>query len=553
MDKIPLSHARKVLARTKLRSNPPHSSANGRRRPEGPGRSGLGRDLRADVTASLVVFLIAVPLSVGIAVASGVPVELGLVTGVVGGLLTGLLPGSSLQVSGPAAGLTVLVYEAVREFGPTALGVLVLTAGLLQIAMGLLRLGRWFRAISVAVVQGMLAGIGLVLMAGQVYAMADMRPPASGPEKLTGLPDLIIDTLISTDALTAAAVGTATIAVLVLWPRWRRGAQFVPAPLAAVALATGVVAGLSLPVARIEVNGLLDAVRPPGSADFARLGEMSVLGTVLAFALIASAETLFSAAAVDRLHEGPRTDYNKELIAQGAGNTVCGALGALPMTAVIVRSAANVSAGAKTKASRVLHGVWLLVFVALVPWALEVIPVAALAGVLMHAGWKLLPFRDVVRLWHEHRGEAVVLVVTTGAIVATNLFEGVVIGLLMAVAKAAWETSHVHVETRTAEDGTVHVRVLGNANFLRLPKILDELEATLPRPGSGGEPGRGEEPGRGVELDLSGLRHMDHACRSALTAWAERNAGARGPVATGHGPCSPPHAGSGPWSGQPAP
>ncbi|MGK5549187.1 SulP family inorganic anion transporter [Streptomyces sp. URMC 127] len=511
----------------------------------------MRRDLRADVTASLVVFLIAVPLSVGIAVASGVPVELGLVTGVVGGLLTGLLPGSSMQVSGPAAGLTVLVYEAVRDFGLTALGALVLTAGLLQIAMGLLRLGRWFRAISVAVVQGMLGGIGLVLMAGQIYAMADTRPPGGGTEKLMGIPDLIINTLISDDALTAAAVATGTIAVLVLWPRWQRGAQFLPAPLAAVALATGMVAGLDLPVARIEVDGMLEAIQPPGSADFARLGEMSVLGTVLAFALIASAETLFSAAAVDRLHEGPRTDYDKELIAQGAGNTVCGALGALPMTAVIVRSSANVRAGARTKASRVLHGAWMLLFAAFLPWALEVIPVAALAGVLMHAGWKLLPVRDVIRLWHEHRGEAVVLVVTTGAIVTTNLFEGVIIGLLMAVAKAAWETSHVHVETRTAEDGTVHVRVLGNANFLRLPKILDELEATLP---GSGQPGSGQRgSGQPVELDLSGLRHMDHACRSALTAWAERNAESRGPVATGHAPGSPPHAGSGPWSGQPAP
>ncbi|MCQ8775116.1 SulP family inorganic anion transporter [Streptomyces telluris] len=538
MDKIPLTPARKVLARTKLRSNPSHDGANNDGADNG---AALRRDLRADFTASLVVFLIAVPLSVGIAVASGVPVELGLVTGVVGGILTGLLPGSSLQVSGPAAGLTVLVYEAVREFGLTALGVLVLTAGLLQIAMGLLRLGRWFRAISVAVIQGMLAGIGLVLMASQIYAMADARPPAGGPAKIAGLPDLIIETLISTDALLAAAVGVGTIAVLVLWPHWQKGAQFVPAPLVAVALATAVVGSLSLPVARIEVSGMLDAIQPPGSADFALLGEMSVLGTVLAFALIASAETLFSAAAVDRLHEGPRTDYNKELIAQGAGNTVCGALGALPMTAVIVRSSANVRAGAKTKAARVLHGVWLLVFVSLVPWALELIPVAALAGVLMHAGWKLLPFQDIVRLWREHRGEAVVLVVTTGAIVVTNLFEGVVLGLLMAVAKAAWESSHVHVETQTTEDGTVRVRVLGNANFLRLPKILDELDASLP------------PSGRNVELDLSGLRHMDHACRSVLTAWAERNAECRGPVATGPVPGSPPHAGSGPLSGQPAP
>ncbi|MGO4429496.1 SulP family inorganic anion transporter, partial [Streptomyces sp. MCAF7] len=156
----------------------------------------------------------------------------------------------------------------------------------------------------------------------------------------------------------------------------------------------------------------------------------------------------------------------------GAGNALCGALGALPMTAVIVRSAANVQAGAKTKASRVLHGVWLLVFAVLFPSALGVIPVAALAGVLVHAGWKLIPTKDLVPLWRAHRGEAVVLVVTAGAIVVTNMFEGVIIGLLMAVAKSAWETSHVHVEVTglevtglkdAPEDRPVRVRVLGNA------------------------------------------------------------------------------------------
>ncbi|MFD0383122.1 SulP family inorganic anion transporter [Streptomyces stramineus] len=467
--------------------------------------------MRADFTASIVVFLIAVPLSVGIAVASGVPVELGLVTGVVGGLLTGLLPGSSLQVSGPAAGLTVLVYEAVQEYGLQALGMLVLAAGLLQVAMGVLRLGRWFRAISVAVVQGMLAGIGLVLIAGQLYALADSHPPGGGLANLSGVPGLIADTVGSPDALSAVAVGAGTVLVLALWPKWRAGVRVLPAPLAAVALATIAVAVLSLPVARVEVSGVLHAVQPPDGAEFARLGEIGVLGTVVAFALIASAESLFSAAAVDRLHDGPRTDYDKELIAQGAGNTVCGVLGALPMTAVIVRSAANVRAGARTKASRVLHGLWLLIFAALLPWALGVIPVAALAGVLIHAGWKLLPGRDLVRLWQQHRGEAVVLVVTSGAIVATNLFEGVLLGLLMAVAKAAWESSQVHVETIAAANGVVRARVLGNANFLRLPKLLDELEAL---------PG----PGRDVELDLSGMRHMDHACKAALTAWAERNA-----------------------------
>ncbi|MFD5732796.1 SulP family inorganic anion transporter [Streptomyces sioyaensis] len=465
----------------------------------------------ADFTASLVVFLVAVPLCVGVAVASGVPAELGLVTGVVGGLLTGLLPGSSLQVSGPAAGLTVLVFEAVKEYGLGALGALVLAAGVLQLAMGALKLGRWFRAISVAVVQGMLAGIGLVLIAGQLYALTDAKAPGTGLSNLAGLPGLVGDTMGSGTALSAFAIGAGTIAILVLWPRWRRAARILPAPLAAVALSTLTVWALDLPVARVEVSGLLDAIQPPGLGDFGKLTDVGVLGTVLAFALIASAESLFSAAAVDRLHDGPRTDYDKELMAQGAGNTVCGLLGALPMTAVIVRSAANVQAGAKTKLSRVLHGVWLLVFAAAFPAALGVVPVAALAGVLVHAGWKLIPVRDLGPLWREHRGEAVVLMVTALAIVTVNMFEGVLIGLLLAVAKTAWETSHVHLEIHTPddEDEPVQVRAVGNATFLRLPKLLDQLE-TLPAD-------------RDVELDISGLRHLDHACGAALTNWAEQH------------------------------
>ncbi|MEU8785085.1 SulP family inorganic anion transporter [Streptomyces sp. NPDC048637] len=466
---------------------------------------------RADFTASLVVFLVAVPLCVGVAVASGVPAELGLVTGVVGGLLTGLLPGSSLQVSGPAAGLTVLVFEAVKEYGLGALGALVLAAGVLQLAMGALKLGRWFRAISVAVVQGMLAGIGLVLIAGQLYALTDAKAPGSGLANIGGLPDLVTSTVRSGSALAALAIGAGTIAVLVLWPRWRSAARVLPAPLAAVALATTSVWALDMPVARVEVSGLLDAIQPPGLDDLGQLGSISVIGTVLAFALIASAESLFSAAAVDRLHDGPRTDYDKELIAQGAGNAVCGVLGALPMTAVIVRSAANVQAGAKTKASRVLHGFWLLVFAAAFPAALGVVPVAALAGVLVHAGCKLIPLRALRPLWREHRGEAVVLLVTALAIVTVSMFEGVLIGLLMAVAKTAWETSHIHLDIQIPDDPAepVQVRAVGNATFLRLPKLLDQLE-TLPAD-------------RDVELDLSGLRHLDHACGAALTNWAEQH------------------------------
>lgn len=456
---------------------------------------------RADLSASLVVFLVALPLCVGVAIASGVPAELGLVTGIVGGLVAGVLPGSSLQVSGPAAGLTVLVYEAVQTYGLRALGVLVLGAGLVQLMLGALRLGRWFRAVSVAVVQGMLAGIGLVLIAGQVYAMGDASAPASGLGKIAGLVSLPGDA----DPV-ALAVGGATVVVLLLWPRWRRGARVVPAPLLAVALAAGVTGVFDLSVRRVEVRGLLDAVQPPSLADLGRLTEVGMLGTVVAFSLIASAESLFSAAAVDRLHRGPRTDYDRELIAQGAGNTVCGALGALPMTAVIVRSAANVQAGAQTKVSRVLHGVWLLVFTVVVPGVLGIIPVAALAGLLVHAGCKLVPVREVRVLWRGHRGEVVVLGVTAVAIVVGNLFEGVLVGLALAVAKTAWDISHVHVETEDRGAAGVVVRVMGNATFLRLPKLLDALEA-LPHD-------------RDVRLELGGLRHVDHACAAALERWA---------------------------------
>ncbi|MFD7492766.1 SulP family inorganic anion transporter [Streptomyces sp. NPDC059832] len=463
---------------------------------------------RADFAASLVVFLVALPLCVGVAVASGVPAELGLITGIVGGLVTGLLPGSSVQVSGPAAGLTVLVYEAVHSYGVGALGVLVLAAGLVQAGLGVLRLGRWFRAVSVAVVQGMLAGIGLVLVVGQLYVLAGAAAPGSMGQKLGGLPRLVLGTGVTASAV---AVGVGTLLVLTLWPKWRRAARMVPAPLVAVGLAAGATWLFDLPVRRVAVGGLLDAVRPPGPGDWARLTEVGVIGTVLTFALIASAESLFSAAAVDRLHDGKRTDYDKELIAQGAGNAVCGLLGALPMTAVIVRSAANVRAGARTKASRVLHGVWLLVFAAVLPSALGVIPVAALAAVLLHAGFKLVPVRALMPLWREHPGEAVVLVVTAGTIVATSLFEGVLVGLLLAVAKTAWDISHVHVETHEGDDGTLRVRVAGHATFLRLPKLLDALDG-LPHD-------------RAVVLDLTGLHHTDHACAAALEGWAaEREA-----------------------------
>ncbi|MGP3684243.1 SulP family inorganic anion transporter [Streptomyces sp. IBSNAI002] len=476
--------------------------------------------MRADVAASLVVFLVALPLCAGVAVASGVPAEMGLITGIVGGLLTGLLPGSSLQVSGPAAGLTVLVYEVVEAYGLRGLAVLVLTAGFLQMVLGLARCGRFFRAISLSVVEGMLAGIGLLVIAGQLYTMAGVPQPASGLAKLASLPSLL-----TAPPSASLGLGVATITVLVLWQRAPARLRVVPGALVAVTAVTAVAAVIPIRAARLDVAGLAGAITTPAPGDLAVLAAPGAIGALVALTLIASAESLFSAAAVDRMHDGPRTDYDKELLAQGAGNTVCGLLGALPMTAVIVRSAANVQAGARTKTSRVLHGVWLLLFAALLPWVLSVIPVAALAGVLVHAGFKLLPLRGLARLWRTHRTEALILVTTAVSIVTVGMFEGVLVGLALSVVKAAWDTSVVQVRLLADGPGPIRVTLSGNATFLRLPKILDTLE--------------GLPPHHRVELDLSGLRHLDHACGAALAQWAERH-NRTGDVKIAYGSLTPP-------------
>lgn len=425
----------------------------------------------ADVGASVVVFLVALPLCVGVAVASGVPAELGIVTGVVGGIVVGLLPGSTMQVSGPAAGLTVLVADAVARHGIAALGVIVLGAGLVQTALGLARCGRWFRAISPSVVQGMLAGIGLVLVVGQ------LKPLVVSP--------------------VTVAFGVLTIVIMLLWQR--TPLRVVPGVLVGVVVCTALASVFASSMARIDVGTLSSDVHLP---DFSLL-DAGVVGTAVVFALVASAESMFSAAAVDRMHDGPRTRYNRELVAQGVGNTVCGLLGALPMTAVIVRSSANVQAGARTKASRVLHGVWLLLFVVFLPGLLALIPVAVLAAVLVHAGWKLLGLRQVITLWRKDKAEGALLVLTAGLIVATDLLTGTLAGLLAAVVKTAWDVSRLSVIM--TPDG---VALKGNATFLRLPRLLDALDRV---------------DREHVRMDLSGVRHLDQACGQAIDQWVDES------------------------------
>jgi len=464
------------------------------------------RGLVPDFRASLVVFLVALPLCVGVAVASGVPAELGIITGIVGGLVAGALPGSSLQVSGPAAGLTVLVADAVAKHGLAALGVLVAGAGLVQILLGVLRLGTWFQAISPSVVQGMLAGIGLVLILGQLYPLFGTRSPTETADKIAQLPGLITGPGADAGAAWSVGLGTLTLAIMVLWARLPARWRAVPGALVAVACAALLAAVFALPVSKVQVGSILTTLDVPGPSQVGLITDPAVLGTMLTIALVASAESLFSAAAVDRMHDGPPTRYNAELIAQGAGNVVSGALGALPMTAVIVRSSTNVQAGARTKASAVLHGVWLLVFAVALPGVVSLIPLPSLAALLVHAGWKLLGPAKLVRAVRHDRAEAAVTIVTAATIAGVDMLSGVLAGLALAILLAAWRLSHVAVGWSHPEDGRVHVHMRGNATFLRLPQILRSLDE-VPQADR-------------VHLDLTGLRHLDQATRLTLETWA---------------------------------
>jgi MFS superfamily sulfate permease-like transporter len=478
--------------------------------------------LRTDLLASIVVFLVALPLCMGIAIASGVPPAAGLITGIVGGLVVGFLAGAPLQVSGPAAGLAVIVWELIQRHGLAALGIIVLLAGMIQLTAGAMRLGQWFRAVSPAVIQGMLAGIGVLIFASQFHVMVDDRPKGSGLTNLLTIPQAIqrgVTPVEGTSHHLAALVGLLTIASIVLWMHFApRRLKMIPAPLAAVVVAVIFAGVLALPVRYVAVpSNLLDAVRLPSSETLALVASGPILGAALALAVVASAETLLCATAIDQRHTGPRTNYDRELMAQGVGNMLCGALGALPMTGVIVRSAANVEAGARTRLSAILHGAWILAFVAAMPWALERIPVSALAAVLVFTGYKLVNPVAIRALARQGRAELAIYAATVVGIVATDLLTGVLIGLGLSLAKLVYTFTHLTAEVEPGPTPGSHRVVLdGTATFVRLPKMAAAL-ATLPA-------------GSTVEVCAQRLAYIDHACMELLSSWERQHRAAGGTV-----------------------
>lgn len=467
-----------------------------------------------DFAASIVVFLVAMPLCMGIAIASGVPPEKGLITGIIGGIVVGSLAGSPLQVSGPAAGLAVIVFELVRDFGMSALGPILILAGAIQFVAGVLKIGGWFRAISPAVVHGMLAGIGVLIVVGQFHVLFDAKPLPNGLANLAAMPGRLLG--LSTDgsfaqAELAFAIGLLTIAFMIGWERFRPASmKLVPGALIGVLAGTLTAFAFGLPVARVNVpSNIASAISLPTDL-LGSWANPSLLVAAVAIAFIASAETLLSAAAVDKMHGGVRTDYNKELRAQGLGNLLCGVAGALPMTGVIVRSSANVQAGAMTRASAIMHGAWILGFVALLPFLLREIPMAALAAVLVVTGWRLVHVGHVTQLFRNYGVlPALIWATTLIVVVAEDLLTGVLVGIALSLLELIPHAKRLKLRVHSEQEGDAHaIRLNGVASFLTLPKLsaaLDEAPPTAP-----------------VELDVRALHAIDHTSAEMIRDWYAR-------------------------------
>lgn len=497
-----------------MEARPAADTAPSHSPPEGGGsrfrfrRPAFSLHLAGDVPASLVVFLVALPLSLGIAAASGAPIMAGLIAAAVGGIVAGSLGGSPLQVSGPAAGLTVVVAGLVQEFGWQVTCAITAAAGVVQLLLGISRVGRAALAVSPVVVKAMLAGIGITIVLQQLHVLLGAKPAGSALENLAALPASITNL-----ELHAALLGLAVVAILLCWKFLPAAVRRIPGPLAAVSAGTALAIAFAPGVERISLDGsIFDAITLPQLPD----GNWRAFAfAILTMALIASIESLLSAVAVDKMHTGTRTNLNRELVGQGAANIVSGSLGGLPVTGVIVRSATNVEAGAATRTSAILHGVWVLAFSALFAGLIQLIPLAVLAGLLVVIGARLIKVADIRTSLRT--GDLPIYAVTLACVVFLNLLEGVMIGLALAAVSVLWRVLRAPIRAHQPAAPSVpwRVTIAGSCSFFALPRLNGTLQAV--------------PSGADVVVELN-ADYVDHAFREALLAWQQQHQATGGKV-----------------------
>lgn len=502
-----------------------------------------GNPLARDLTAGLVVFLVALPLCLGVALASNAPLLSGVLAGIVGGLLVGLLSGSHTSVAGPAAGLTAVVAAQIASLGSFQTFLLaVVLAGLIQIVAGLARGGFLAAFIPTSVIKGLLAAIGVILILKQIPHVVGHDPDPEGdmsffqPDQRNTFTELI-DT-VSDIQPGATAIGLLSIAFLVLWDRskWLKN-SLVPAPLLVVLF--GVAAAylfrqmggvwaidpgthmVRVPVANSAEEFFGFLTHP----DFTQWAKPAVYMAAFTLAAVASLETLLNLEAVDKLDPQRRTSPpSRELIAQGAGNVVCGLIGGLPVTSVIIRSSVNINAGARTKWSAIFHGALLLSTVALLPVWLNMIPLSCLAAILLVTGIKLASPKLIRGMWNEGKVQFLPFATTVVAIVLTDLLIGVVIGLAVAILFILWGS--VKRPIRVIEEkhlgGTVtRIELANQVAFLHRAALAAALDAVP----AGGH----------VLLDASGTDYIDADILALLRDFREGTGPARGITVSARG------------------
>lgn len=456
------------------------------------------QDIKSDLPASIVVFLVAMPLCLGIAMASGAPLYAGLISGIIGGIVVGSLSGSPLGVSGPAAGLAVIVLNAITDLGGfESFLVAVIIAGILQVILGYVKAGIIAYFFPSSVIHGMLAGIGILIFLKQIpHAFGydadyegDMNfAQSDGENTFSELLNMI--NYISPGVLIVSV--TALVLLLVWDSAWFKKQAFtkvIQGPLVAVISGILLSIGLStLPELAVKAEHLVQVPIATSVDDFfgnftlpnfSALSNPDVYITAIVIAVVASIETLLCVEASDKQDDLKRiTPTNRELKAQGIGNIIAGFIGGLPVTQVIVRSSANQQAGGKSKLSTIIHGVLLLISIVVIPKVLNLIPLGTLAAILLVVGYKLAKPSLFKKMYKEGLGQFVPFVITIAGIVFTNLLMGIALGMLVAVfiiLRNNFKVPYKLVESNGNKGAIYKIELAEDVTFLNKASILNTL------------------------------------------------------------------------------
>lgn len=450
--------------------------------------------LKHDLPAGLSVFFVALPLCLGIALASGAPLYAGLLSGIIGGLIVSWISGSSLGVSGPAAGLTTLVAASIASAGDFRVFLVsVIIAGVFQIVLGLLKLGTIASFFPSAVIKGMLAAIGIILISKQIPIALGYDQPdfwSSGFLQLFSNTQILGNLSQFKLHITATALMISLVSLLLLilfqYPEFKKK---LPIPPALVVVVIGVLLNVilahwafehqlkSTQLVQISSN-LLSGISFP---DFSKIFQsVEIWKNGITIGMLASLETLLCVEAIDKLDIRNRiTPVNRELLAQGIGNICCGLVGAIPMTAVIVRGAANIDAGGRTKLSSFTHGLLLLLSVLLIPFLLNLIPYAALSAILLITGYNLTRPKLFRNMWSLGWKQFAPFIITIVVILLTDLLIGVIIGLLISIyfiIQNNFKTEYQIVKTRKHVTDVYHITLNSNVSFLNKVKLRNALD-----------------------------------------------------------------------------